>query len=188
MSASTATRAPAVDARGLGYTFGRGRRAVVAVESVDLQLAAGEIVALLGPNGAGKTTTLRLLATLLPIRHGSAVVAGADVRREPQRVRQRIGYVPQGGSADPAETGRRELIFQARLYGLSAAEARLRAAALLERFDLVAAADRPSRTYSGGMRRRLKSGAKAADVRERDATAEYTEAWYGRYVIVVPQG
>ena len=84
--------------------------------------SAGEIFGFLGPNGAGKTTTLRMLATLIRPTAGEATVAGVDLLREPQLVRQRIGYVPQGGSTDPAETGRGELVIQGRLYGMTRAE------------------------------------------------------------------
>jgi ABC-2 type transport system ATP-binding protein len=128
------------------------------VAGVDLHVNAGEIFGFLGPNGAGKTTTLRMLATLLTPTAGDATVAGADLRREPALVRQRIGYVPQGGSTDPAETGRGELVLQGRLYGMNAADAKTRAAEVLDKLDLVSAADRPTGTYSGGMRRRLDVG------------------------------
>ena len=101
---------------------------------------------------------LRMLATLIVPTAGEATVAGADLRREPQLVRQRIGYVPQGGSTDPAETGRGELVIQGRLYGMSKADATRRAAEVLEALDLGAAADRATVTYSGGMRRRLDVG------------------------------
>jgi ABC-2 type transport system ATP-binding protein len=97
-------------------------------------------------------------ATLITPTAGEATVAGADLRRQPQLVRQRIGYVPQGGSTDPAETGRGELVLQGRLYGLSAADAKTRAAEILKALDLEAAADRGTGTYSGGMRRRLDVG------------------------------
>ena len=89
---------------------------------------------------------------------GEATVAGADLRREPQRVRERIGYVPQGGSTDPSETGRGELVIQGRLYGMNKADAQARAAEVLAALDLEAAADRTTSTYSGGMKRRLDVG------------------------------
>ncbi len=137
----------------------RGKAAdVEAVRGVDLDVRAGEIFGFLGPNGAGKTTTLRMLATLLKPTSGTAVVADADLAREPQEVRRRIGYVPQGGSTDPAETGRGELVIQGRLYGMTKADAIARAAEVLDALDLTAAADRPTGTYSGGMRRRLDVG------------------------------
>ncbi|HET7169051.1 MAG TPA: ATP-binding cassette domain-containing protein [Candidatus Limnocylindrales bacterium] len=137
----------------------RGKAAdVEAVRGVDLDVRAGEIFGFLGPNGAGKTTTLRMLATLLKPTSGTAVVADADLAREPQEVRRRIGYVPQGGSTDPAETGRGELVIQGRLYGMGKADAVARAIEVLAALDLTAAADRPTSTYSGGMRRRLDVG------------------------------
>ncbi len=131
---------------------------VEAVRGVDLRVGEGEIFGFLGPNGAGKTTTLRMLATLLPPTAGTATVAGADLAREPQEVRRRIGYVPQGGSTDPAETGRGELVIQGRLYGMDAASAKRRATEVLAALDLESAADRPIQTYSGGMKRRLDVG------------------------------
>ncbi|MFL5778094.1 MAG: ATP-binding cassette domain-containing protein [Chloroflexota bacterium] len=143
---------------GLRRVFKSRRGAIEAVAGVDLRVGAGEIFGFLGPNGAGKTTTLRMLATLIEPTDGQATVAGADLRREPRLVRERIGYVPQGGSTDPAETGRGELVIQGRLYGLSASHAKARAAEVLDSLELEAAADRPTGTYSGGMRRRLDVG------------------------------
>ena len=96
----------------LRRTFTSRKGDIEAVRGVDLTVGAGEIFGFLGPNGAGKTTTLRMLATLLTPTSGEATVAGADLRREPQHVRERIGYVPQGGSTDPTETGRGELVLQ----------------------------------------------------------------------------
>jgi ABC-2 type transport system ATP-binding protein len=119
---------------------------------------SGEVFGFLGPNGAGKTTTLRMLATLLPPSGGEATVAGCDLRRAPGQVRARIGYVGQRGGTDPQITGRSELLFQARLYGMSAREAQQRAGELLALLDLAAAADRPTGSYSGGQRRRLDIG------------------------------
>jgi ABC-2 type transport system ATP-binding protein len=139
-------------------TFKTRKTEVEAVRGVDLQVGTGEIFGFLGPNGAGKTTTLRMLATLLQPTSGEAIVAGADLRREPQAVRERIGYVPQGGSTDPAETGRGELVIQGRLYGMSKSDAERRAREILSTLDLEAAADRTIGTYSGGMKRRLDVG------------------------------
>ncbi len=139
-------------------TFKTRKSEVEAVRGVDLQVGTGEIFGFLGPNGAGKTTTLRMLATLLQPTSGEAIVAGADLRREPGAVRERIGYVPQGGSTDPAETGRGELVIQGRLYGMSKADAERRAGEILAKLDLEAAADRAIATYSGGMKRRLDVG------------------------------
>ena len=144
-----------IESRGLRRTFRVRRSTVEAVAGVDLAVERGEIFGFLGPNGAGKTTTLRMLATLLPPTGGDATVAGCDLRRAPQRVRERIGYVGQAGGADPAITGRSELVLQSRLYGMARAEAGRRAAELLATVELEAAADRPTGTYSGGQRRRL---------------------------------
>ncbi|HLH23259.1 MAG TPA: ATP-binding cassette domain-containing protein [Chloroflexota bacterium] len=144
-----------IDTRGLRRTFRSRRGEVVAVDGVDLHVAAGEVFGFLGPNGAGKTTTLRMLATLLVPTGGEATVAGYDLRREPARVRERIGYVAQGGGTDPALSAREELVLQGRLYGLDKREAQRRTVALLEAFELETAADRPTGTYSGGQRRRL---------------------------------
>ena len=144
--------------RDLARTFKTRGGTVEAVRGVDLRVQAGEIFGFLGPNGAGKTTTLRMLATLIKPTAGEATVAGADLRTQPQEVRRRIGYVPQGGSTDPAETGRGELVLQGQLYGMTTAAAKVRAAEVLGALELDAAADRPIQTYSGGMKRRLDVG------------------------------
>ncbi|HEU5202690.1 MAG TPA: ATP-binding cassette domain-containing protein [Candidatus Limnocylindrales bacterium] len=152
------TSGPTIETRDLRRTFKSRKTKVEAVRGVDLTVGTGEIFGFLGPNGAGKTTTLRMLATLLTPSAGEARVAGADLRRESQTVRERIGYVPQGGSTDPSETGRGELVIQGRLYGMNAADAKRRAAEVLAALDLEAAADRTISTYSGGMKRRLDVG------------------------------
>jgi ABC-2 type transport system ATP-binding protein len=144
-----------IETRDLRRTFRSRSDEVEAVRGVDLRVERGEIFGFLGPNGAGKTTTLRMLATLIEPTSGEASVAGIDLRRDPAEVRRRIGYVAQGNSTDPAMTGRGELILQARLHGASRRAAEQMAADLLEAFDLTAAADRATGTYSGGMRRRL---------------------------------
>jgi len=149
---------PMIETTDLRRTFKTRGGVVEAVKGVDLRVGAGEIFCFLGPNGAGKTTTLRMLATLIVPTAGDALVAGVDLRRDPQEVRRPIGYVPQGGSTDPAETGRGELVIQGRLYGLSKADATARAAEVLAALDLEGAADRGTGTYSGGMRRRLDVG------------------------------
>ncbi|HEX2470665.1 MAG TPA: ATP-binding cassette domain-containing protein [Candidatus Limnocylindrales bacterium] len=158
--ATQQTSGSMIETHDLRRTFKtRGKAAdVEAVRGVDLHVGAGQIFGFLGPNGAGKTTTLRMLATLLTPTSGEATVAGADLRRQPQRVRERIGYVPQGGSTDPAETGRGELVIQGRLYGMSKSQAVARASEVLALLDLESAADRTTSTYSGGMKRRLDVG------------------------------
>jgi ABC-2 type transport system ATP-binding protein len=143
---------PAIEARALERTFSGDVRAVA---GVDLDVAEGEIYAFLGPNGAGKTTTVRILTTLLRPTGGSARVAGFDVVAEAGQVRRTIGVALQEAALDPLMTGRELIRLQATLHGLSRDEGRSRADALLERVDLVEAADRQVGTYSGGMRRRL---------------------------------
>ncbi|MHB8644691.1 MAG: ATP-binding cassette domain-containing protein [Thermomicrobiales bacterium] len=147
-----------VETEDLRHTFKSRRGDVEAVAGVALRVEAGQLFGFLGPNGAGKTTTLRMLATLLPPTGGNATVAGCDLCREPQRVRERIGYVGQRGGTDPAITGRAELVFQGRLYGMSASVAKQRAAELLATLELAECADRRTGTYSGGQRRRLDIG------------------------------
>jgi ABC-2 type transport system ATP-binding protein len=144
-----------IETRGLRRTFKTRAGVVEAVKGVDLRVRTGELFGFLGPNGAGKTTTLRMLATLIEPTGGEATVAGCDLRREPATVRKRIGWVGQAGGSDPNVTGRKELVFQGRLYGLSAEQARRRAADLLTLLELNEAADRQTRTYSGGQKRRL---------------------------------
>ena len=144
-----------IETMDLRRTFRSRKGDVEAVAGVDLCVRAGEIFGFLGPNGAGKTTMLRLLATLLPPSGGDATVAGCDLRRQPRQVRERIGYVGQSGGSDPAVAGRSELVFQGRLYGMTAVQASGRAAELIALLELEACADRPVATYSGGQRRRL---------------------------------
>jgi ABC-2 type transport system ATP-binding protein len=145
----------AIQAHQLRRTFTSRRGEVEALAGIDLHVEQGVIFGFLGPNGAGKTTTLRILTTLLPPTSGEALVAGFDLRREPRRVRERIGYVGQQGGTDRGITGRAELVFQSRLYGLSSRDASRGAAELLAAFELESCADRPIETYSGGQRRRL---------------------------------
>lgn len=144
-----------IETRGLRKTFTARKTVVDAVRGVDLRVEKGELFGFLGPNGAGKTTTLRMLATLVPPGGGHAIVAGHDLLRQPARVREAIGYVSQAGGVDDSATGRANLVLQARLCGLSQAQARTRVAELFDRLELAAVADRPARTYSGGQRRRL---------------------------------
>jgi ABC-2 type transport system ATP-binding protein len=127
-----------------------------AVDSLNLEIEAGEIFGFLGPNGAGKTTTLRMLATLLPIDSGEAMVAGHDVRRQPSRVRQHAGYVGQLGGADRLATGREDLVLQGQLYGMSSSDVKKRTEELIDVLDLRDFVDRKGSTYSGGQRRRLE--------------------------------
>ena len=146
---------PVLKVRGLRKTFSSRRQKVEAVRGVDLEIWPGEIYGFLGPNGAGKTTTLRMLSTLLPIDSGEALVSGFDVRKQPQHVRQRIGYVSQLGGGDNLATGREDLLLQGELYGMSRGEAERRADELIDALDLKEFAGRRVQSYSGGQRRRL---------------------------------
>jgi ABC-2 type transport system ATP-binding protein len=141
----------AIETEGLEKSFGKVR----ALCGVDLTARAGSVLGLLGPNGAGKTTTVRILTTLLRPDGGSARVAGLDVVEDAAKLRSRIGLAGQYAAVDENLTGRENLEMVGRLYHLGRAVSRERAAELLESFDLVDAADRLVRTYSGGMRRRL---------------------------------
>ncbi len=126
-----------------------------ALAGLDLVVPEGTVLGLLGTNGAGKTTAVRILATLLQPDEGSAEVAGVDVLADPMGVRSRIGLSGQYAAVDEHLTGFENLEMVGRLYGMSRQTAAARARNLLERFDLTDAGDRPSKTYSGGMRRRL---------------------------------
>jgi ABC-2 type transport system ATP-binding protein len=128
---------------------------VEAVNGINLQVNAGEIFGFLGPNGAGKSTVVRMLTTLLRPTSGKAFVAGFDVARYPNEVRQRIGVALQDAAIDPLMTGVELLRLQAVLYAIPKSKMKSRADELLERVGLTAAADRRVGTYSGGMRRRL---------------------------------
>jgi ABC transporter DrrB family efflux protein len=143
--------ASAVHVEGMTKRFGETR----ALAGVDLDVAEGTVFGLLGPNGAGKTTLVRVLATLLAPDAGRAEVLGRDVVHEAAAVRRLLGLTGQFAAVDEILTGRENLQMFGRLFDLSRDEARQRAAELLERFELADAADRPARTYSGGMRRRL---------------------------------
>jgi ABC-2 type transport system ATP-binding protein len=147
-----------IETHGLRRVFKTRTRVVEAVAGVDLTVLKGEIFGFLGPNGAGKTTTLRMLSTLMPSSGGTAKIAGCDLATQPGEIRRRIGYVGQAGGADREITGRRELVFQGRLYGMSAAAAKKRAAELIEMLELEVCADRAGSTYSGGQKRRLDIG------------------------------
>jgi ABC-2 type transport system ATP-binding protein len=149
---STAEHNEAIAARALRRTFKGG---IEAVRDIDLTVAEGEVFGFLGPNGAGKTTTVRMLCTLLPPTAGTATVAGLDVVRDGARVREQIGVALQEIGLDPVQTGRELLELQCGLYGITGRAARDRAEELLDLVGLVEAADRRTKTYSGGMKRRL---------------------------------
>ncbi len=144
-------RGPVVLAEGLEKRFGDTQ----ALRGLDLSLDQGKILGVLGPNGAGKTTSVRILTTLAKPDGGFASVAGFDVVRQPQQVRLRIGVTGQYSAVDELLTGRENLEMVGRLARLPKAACKPRAVELLERLDLVDAADRVSKGYSGGMRRRL---------------------------------
>jgi ABC-2 type transport system ATP-binding protein len=148
---ATTERRKVIEVSKLTKSFGRTE----VLKGIDLTVERGTMLALLGPNGAGKTTTVRILSTLLGFDGGTALVEGHDVKVEADQVRRVIGLTGQSAAVDELLTGRENLVMMGRLYRLTAASARVRAAELLEEFDLVEAADRPAKTYSGGMRRRL---------------------------------
>src|SRR5215475_12934759 len=142
---------PAILVEGLTKSFGEVR----ALRGIDLSVPNGTVLGVLGPNGAGKTTAVRILTTLLLPDAGQALVDGHDVVREAAAVRRSIGLAGQSAAIQEELTGRENLELIGRLYHLSKAQARSRAAELLEQFDLVDAADRPAKGFSGGMQRRL---------------------------------
>lgn len=140
-----------IEARGLVKRYGD----VTALGGLDVVATEGMVLGLLGPNGAGKTTAVAILATLLEPDEGTAMVAGADVLADPMAVRRRIGLSGQYAAVDEHLTGYENLDMIGRLYRLGRDQSRVRARELLEVFDLTEAGDRPVKTYSGGMRRRL---------------------------------
>jgi ABC-2 type transport system ATP-binding protein len=144
-----------VEVEGITRSFGETR----ALCGVDLQVPEGGVVALLGPNGAGKTTLVRILSTLIDPDGGSARVAGFDVVKQPTAVRRCIGTAGQYAAVDETLTGRENLEMIGRLSRLSRKAAAKAAAEVLEKVSLIDAADRPLKTYSGGMRRRIDLGA-----------------------------
>jgi ABC-2 type transport system ATP-binding protein len=141
----------AIEVVGLVKHYGDVR----ALDGLDLVAAQGQVLGLLGPNGAGKTTLVRVLATLIRADAGSARVLGYDVQRDAAALRERIGLAGQYAAVDENLTGLENLTMVGRLYGKGRRAARTRGRDLLERFELVDAGDRPTKTYSGGMRRRL---------------------------------
>jgi len=143
---------PAVRCTGLTQRFGD----TVAVDNLDLEVTPGEVFGLLGPNGAGKTTNIRMITTLLKAPPGAIGVFGVDVARRRTAVRRLIGYVPQQLSADGDLTGRENVALFARLYDVPRRARTARVAEVLGEVDLADVADRPAKTYSGGMVRRLE--------------------------------
>jgi ABC-2 type transport system ATP-binding protein len=150
-TAAAATSATAVHVRGLRKAYGTH----VVLDDIDLDVSEGTVFALLGPNGAGKTTAIHILATLIPADAGEVRIGGFDVAREPNGVRGLIGLTGQVSAVDGQFTGEENLRLMADLCHLGKEPGRRRVAELLERFDLVDAANKPAMTYSGGMRRRL---------------------------------
>ena len=143
---------PAIACRDVRYAFGE----IVAVDGLDLEVRPGEVLGLLGPNGAGKTTTIRMITTLLPAPPGSISMLGHDVARRRTAVRRLIGYVPQQLSADGTLTGRENVTLFARLFDVPRRDRATQVKTALAAMDLTDAADRPAKTYSGGMVRRLE--------------------------------
>ena len=141
----------AVEVRGLKKSYAKN----AVLKGINLKVEKGSMLALLGPNGAGKTTTVRILSTLLQYDQGEVKVGGFNVLKQADKVRSIIGLTGQSAAVDELLTGRENLVMMGRLYRLTKASASLRANELLEQFDLVEAANRPAKTYSGGMRRRL---------------------------------
>src|SRR3954447_19551480 len=141
----------AVSVAGVVKRFG----STTALAGVDLEVPEGMVFGLLGPNGAGKTTLVRILATLLRPDAGRAELLGLDVAADPPKVREQLALTGQFAAVDELLTGRENLEMFGGLFRLSRTEATRRASELLERFELIDAADRTAKTYSGGMRRRL---------------------------------
>lgn len=141
----------AISVKGIHKSYGK----LKVLQGINFDVPRGSIMALLGPNGAGKTTTIRILSTLLLPDKGSASINGHDPASSPAKVRASIGLTGQFAAVDEYLTGEENLLMMGRLYRLSPADSRRRTSELLEQFDLVTAAKRPVRTYSGGMKRRL---------------------------------
>lgn len=140
-----------IRAKGLRKSYGKTE----VLRGIDIEVRRGTMLALLGPNGAGKTTTVRILSTLLGFDKGTVTIEGYDVKHDADAVRKVIGLTGQSAAVDELLTGRENLVMMGRLYRLTKDSAHARAQELLEEFDLVKAAERPAKTYSGGMRRRL---------------------------------
>src|SRR5205814_4739625 len=139
-----------IETRGLCKSFGDH----IVLDGIDLNVASGTVFALLGPNGAGKTTTVHILSTLIGADGGEVRVAGHDLARDPDAVREVIGVTGQLTAVDNLLTGEENLLLMADLRHLGGQQGRRRSAELLERFDLTATARKPAATFSGGMRRR----------------------------------
>jgi ABC-2 type transport system ATP-binding protein len=146
-----ATSKYVIEAKNLTKSYGSNH----VLKGIDLRVERGTMLALLGPNGAGKTTTIRILSTLLEFDGGSVEIEGFNVATEADKVRGVIGLTGQSAAVDELLTGRENLVMMGRLYRLTKQSATARAEELLGDFDLVEAANRPAKTYSGGMRRRL---------------------------------
>ena len=141
-----------IEIKSLTKAFGR----IQAVQGIDLNIEKGEIFGLLGPNGAGKTTTIGMLCTIIRPTSGSATLAGFDIIKNPAEVRRQVGIVFQDPTLDTVLTGHENLELHARLYGVPAAQREKRIAEMLELVDLTDRSRDVTRTYSGGMRRRLE--------------------------------
>jgi ABC-2 type transport system ATP-binding protein len=150
-NANARSEEPAISVAGLCRSFGDVR----ALDGVDLEAPTGTVLGLLGPNGAGKTTAVRIMTTLLAPDSGTVRVAGLDVVRDAARLRTKIGLAGQYAAVDENLTGLENLVMVGRLYGMRRTAAKQRGRELLERFELLDAAGRPARGYSGGMRRRI---------------------------------
>jgi len=142
----------AIEVKGLTKRFGD----FVAVDHVSFTVSQGELFGLLGPNGAGKTTLIRMMTTLTPPSEGTAIIAGHDIRKDAEGVRNSIGVIPQALTSDPELTAEENLELHAKLYGIPAARGKVLARELLEAVDLAQFANALVGTFSGGMRRRLE--------------------------------
>ncbi len=143
--------ANSIEVKGLKKSYGKKD----VLKGVDFKVESGSILALLGPNGAGKTTTVKILCTLLKADGGGAKVAGLDVHKDEEKVRVLIGLTGQFAAVDEYLTGRENIEMIGKLYHMTADKIAPKAQELLEKFDLVEAGDKPAKTYSGGMKRRL---------------------------------